>query len=131
MPWKERKRFSVLRNKNLQAAIQHTPHSLTFDDRINIWDFLENCQDDKESTIRQRKLVDLYTIVAMDAVQKNLESSEWKKFPSEEKVMQGVEKDPSERDYTNATEQDWEQHLACWQERINQAKKEARRRRKA
>jgi hypothetical protein len=131
MPWKERKRFSVLRNENLQTAIQHTPHGLTFDDRINIWDFLENCQDDKESTIRQRKLVDLYTIVAMDAIEKNLESSEWKKFPSEENVMQGVEKDPSERDYTNATERDWEQHLARWQKQINQAKKEARRRRKA
>ena len=26
MPWKERERFSVLRNENLQKAIQHTPY---------------------------------------------------------------------------------------------------------
>jgi len=129
MPWKERRRFSVLRNENLQTAIQHTPYVLAFDDRINIWDFLENCQDDKESTIAQRDLVDLYAIVAMDAIQKSLESSEWKKFPRE--VIQGIETDPSERDYTNVTAQDWEQHLARWQKQINQAKKEAKRRRKA
>lgn len=126
MPWKERGRFSVLRNENLQNAIQHTPYNLTFDDRINIWHFLENCQDDKESTIRQRNLVDLYTIVAMDAIQKSLESSNWKTFPAE--VAQGIEKDPSEPDYTNATEQDWEQHLARWKKQINQAKKDARKR---
>jgi len=129
MTWKERERFSVLRNENLHKAIQHTPYALTFDDRINIWDFLENCQGDKESTTRQRNLVDLYTIVATDAIQKSLGSSEWKKFPSE--VMQGIEKDPLEPDYTNATEQDWERHLARWQKQINQAKKEAKRRRKA
>jgi len=107
-------------------VIQHTPYALTFDDRIIIWDFLENCQGDKESTIRQRNLVDLYTIVATDAIQNSLESSQWKKFPSA--VMQGVEKDPLEPD---CTEQDWERHLARWQKQINQAKKEAKRRRKA
>jgi len=125
-PWKERRRFSVLRNENLQKAIQHTPHTLTFDDRINIWDFLENCQDDKESTIRQRNLVDLYTIVAMDAVQKSLESSDWKTFPSE--VVQAIETDPSEPDYTKFTEQDWEQHMKRYKKQINQAKKEAKKR---
>ncbi|KAF9645363.1 hypothetical protein BDM02DRAFT_3120312 [Thelephora ganbajun] len=128
-PWKERGRFSVLRNENLQTAIQHTPYTLTFDDRINIWDFLETCQGDKESTIKQRKLVDLYTIAAMDAVRTSLESSEWKKFPNE--VMQGIETDPAEPDYTNFTEQDWEEHLMRWQKQISQAKKEARKRRKA
>lgn len=126
MPWKERERFSVLRNENLQTAIQHTPRTLTFDDRINIWDFLENCQGGKESTIRQRQLVDFYTVVAMDAVRRSLESSEWKKFPNE--VTQAIDTDPGERDYTRFTEQDWEQHLARWQKQINQAKKEAKRR---
>ena len=125
-PWKGRKRFSVFRNENLQKAIQHTPHVPTFDDRINIWDFLENCQDDKESTIRQRDLVDLYTIVAMDAIQKSLESSYWKTFPSE--VAQGIETDPSEPDYTDLTEQDWEQHLERWKKQIKQANREAKKR---
>jgi hypothetical protein len=128
MPWKERERFSVLRNGNLQEAIQHTPHALWFDDRIKIWDFLENCQGDKESTIEQRRLVDLYTIVAMDAIKNSVESSEWKKFPNE--VAQSIDTDPGERDYTNFTEQDWEQHLARWKKQINQAKKEARKRNK-
>lgn len=127
MPWKERERFSVLRNGNLQQAIQHTPYTLTFDDRINIWDFLENCQGDKESTIGQRRLVDLYTVVAMDAVRRSLESDEWKKFPTE--VSQGIETDPGERDYTSLTEQDWEQHLARWKKQIDQSKKEAKKRR--
>lgn len=128
MPWKERARFSVLRNENLQSAIQHTPYTLTFDDRINIWDFLENCQGDKESTIRQRQLVDLYTMVAMDAVQKSLESNAWKNFPNE--IAQSIETDPGQPDYTSFTEQDWEKHLARWQTQINQVKKEARKKRK-
>ena len=127
MPWKERERFSVLRNGNLQQAIQHTPYTLTFDDRINIWDFLENCQGDKESTIGQRRLVDLYTVVAMDAVRRSLESDEWKKFPTE--VSHRIETDPGERDYTSLTEQDWEQHLARWKKQIDQSKKEAKKRR--
>jgi len=47
-----------------------------FGDRINIWDFLENRQGDKGSTIKQGNLVDLYNLLAIGAVQKSLEWSE-------------------------------------------------------
>ena len=97
---------------------------MTFDDRINIWGFLENCQGDRESTIRQRGLIDLYTMV--DEVNKSLESE---KFPSA--VLLAIEVDPGDRDYTNLTEQDWEQHLARWEKEIKQAKKDARKKKKA
>ena len=60
----------------------NTLHISTFDDRINIWDFPENCRDEKESMIRQQNLADLYILVAVDAIQKSLKLSEWKEFPS-------------------------------------------------
>jgi len=85
------------------AAVQRTPYILAFGDRINIWDFLENCQGDKESATRQGNLVDLYNLLAIGAVQKSSEWSEWKKVPS--KVTQGVRRDPLEPGYS-VTERD-------------------------
>ncbi|KAH7905448.1 hypothetical protein BJ138DRAFT_1175188 [Hygrophoropsis aurantiaca] len=116
---RERKRFSVLRDPELQAAVAHTQEGLSPADLSRIWAFVKRVSG-RECTDTEKHLLGTYTLLSCTKIGEVLTSDRWKEFPATPTTA--IEGDPGELDDLDDGSEQWWDYLQKWKKLKRQGK---------
>lgn len=116
----ERKRFSVLRNRDLQTTVESGTPDLLVSDAKRVFTFMERVAGRPCTQVEKKLCTELY-YHHCGKLRPILAERKWRSYPDTPPMA--IEQDPGETDrYDDRDEQDWFKEAKKWNRKYNQGK---------